>query len=164
MKGGFVARADGSSRVSEAAFFATSLAGSRGTQMFPFRMLVRLCRSPGNVNSMTRHRSMGRAIGDVLRCSHPLSPGYCRTRSQIAVALRIVSRPLGQGREVSTGCGRRRMSSMCSINRRRAATFWVTRFCTRCWRRSAACSRKNLLLAMCLPTKLIGRSCLAVTL
>ena len=34
---------------------------------------------------------MGRAIGDVLRCSHPLSPGYCRTRSQIAVALRIVS-------------------------------------------------------------------------
>jgi hypothetical protein len=46
---------------------------------------------------------MGRAIGDVLRCSHPLSPGYCRTRSQIAVALRIVSRPLGQGREVSMG-------------------------------------------------------------
>ena len=34
---------------------------------------------------------MDRAIGDVLRCSHPLSPGYCRTRSQIAVALRIVS-------------------------------------------------------------------------
>jgi hypothetical protein len=35
-----MARADGSSRGSEAAFFATSLAGSRGTQMFPFRMLV----------------------------------------------------------------------------------------------------------------------------
>jgi hypothetical protein len=37
-KGNLAARAGGSSRGSEAAFFATSLAGSRGTQMFLFRM------------------------------------------------------------------------------------------------------------------------------
>ena len=43
-KGGLVARAGGSSRGSEAAFFATSLAGSRGNQMFLVRMLVNLAR------------------------------------------------------------------------------------------------------------------------
>jgi hypothetical protein len=106
---------------------------------------------------------MGRAIGDVLRCSHPLSPGYCRTRSQIAVALRIVSRPLGQGREVSMGWP---AEDVVNVLDRPASCgdFLGDAVLYSMLARSAACSRKNLLLAMCLPTKLIGRSCLAVTL
>ena len=66
---------------------------------------------------------MGRTIGDVLRCSSSavtrVLPNAQPDRGGIAHRLR----PLGQGREVPMGCGRRRMLSMCSINRRRAATF-----------------------------------------
>ena len=70
---------------------------------------------------------MGRAIGDVLRCSSSavhqgIAERAARSRWHCASL-----RPLGQGREVSIGCGRRRKPSMCSINRRRAATFWQDR-------------------------------------
>ena len=68
---------------------------------------------------------MGRAIGDVLRCSHPLSPGYCRTRSQIAVALRIVSGLSVRGaksRWVAAGGGCRQCARSTG-----AATFWQDR-------------------------------------
>ena len=67
---------------------------------------------------------MGRAIGDVLRCSHPLSPRVLPNAQPDRGGIAHRLRPLGQGREVSMGCGRRRMSPMCSINRCRAATFW----------------------------------------
>ena len=70
---------------------------------------------------------MGRTIGDVLRCSSSavtrVLPNAQPDRGGIAHRLR----PLGQGREVPMGCGRWRVSSMCSINRRRAATFWRDR-------------------------------------
>jgi hypothetical protein len=70
---------------------------------------------------------MGRTIGDVLRCSSSavtrVLPKAQPDRGGIAHRLRS----LGQGREVPMRCGRRRMSSMCSINRRRAATFWRDR-------------------------------------
>jgi hypothetical protein len=70
---------------------------------------------------------MGRTIGDVLRCPlSAVSPVLPNAQSdRLGIAHRL--RPLGQGREVPMGCGRRRMSSMCSINRRRAATFWRDR-------------------------------------
>ncbi len=64
---------------------------------------------------------MGRAIGDVLRCSHPLSPGYCRTRSQIAVALRIVSGLSVRGaksRWVAAGGGCRQCARSTGVVRR----------------------------------------------
>jgi hypothetical protein len=53
----------------------------------------------------------------------PVLPNAQPDRGGIAHRLR----PLGQGREVPMGCGRWRVSSMCSINRRRAATFWRDR-------------------------------------
>src|SRR6266446_9598657 len=59
--------------------------------MSPFRMVVRLCLAPRNV---TQSRGTARWVALSVTCCaalHPLSPGYCRTRSQIAVALRIVS-------------------------------------------------------------------------
>ena len=64
---------------------------------------------------------MDRAIGDVLRCSHPLSPGYCQTRSQIAVALRIVSGLSVRGaksRWVAAGGGCRQCARSTGVVRR----------------------------------------------
>ena len=70
---------------------------------------------------------MGRAIGDVLRCSHPLSPEYCRTRSRIAVALRIVSGLSVRGaksRWVAAGGGCRQCARSTGVVRR---LFWRDR-------------------------------------
>jgi hypothetical protein len=70
---------------------------------------------------------MGRTIGDVLRCSSsavtPVLPNAQSDRGGIAHRLR----PLGQGREVPMGCGRRRISSMCSITGVVRRLFWRDR-------------------------------------
>jgi len=76
---------------------------------------------------------MGRTIGDVLCCSSSAVTRVLPNAQPDHGGIVHRLRPLGQGHEVPMGCGRRRMSSMCSVNRRPAATFW--------WDRNSASDR-----------------------